>query len=297
MVYASISRINENMFTESDVKVILMHARENLQDTVLTEIGHLIAHSKRDQGIVNNIILDAYARAAFLVKYQGKEPSTFVLDGTCEWWFKRFLITQIKRSNSKEVKKTLGKKTKGIVREINTWFPSNQPNPKTYNFPSHYLLKDQYLINVESRLEMIVNFCARKVFSNTKSIFDGNTLRQSIKDLFTKLKINNKYEVDFLICICLIFHEKQHFFDELLIGTTKLFAGDEISVWFCTHPPKHAGYDISLCHPLIYSKVNPEEYLETSFLNLLKKNEIDDSKIEFSFDSTKTPKLSFYIKN
>lgn len=133
------ARIRKQTYTDSDVVDFYMKYRERLGTPFIKEIGDFIAHPSRDRGATLQGVLGVYSQFAFWQRHQSDEPRTLVSRGTCEWWFKSYLLTKLQRVKPSEFRQVIGLPVSKARQIIISWFPSSS-YPDSIDCGNPYLL-------------------------------------------------------------------------------------------------------------------------------------------------------------
>lgn len=292
--FAAIDRINSGDFTESEVNLLILHEREITNSKTLRDFGDLIAHPDRTQGIVHSAALDLFCRVWFLKKYQMTDDESFRAYGQCDWFLKRFLKSQIKRFSTKELKKGLGRSQKAILREINSYFPRNDEFPTSFGTDSN-----KYTVIASDRFGKILNFCASRLSIKPIDEFNSGQFRDDIRDMLKKHEIDISRLDEFLVCICILLHNKRHFFNEMEIGSTSISITKNLSVNL--NSGKTTGLKgnldkIGISIPLLETEIDPLEYFGQDFCDqerdtVYRVPKLSNSRFNFGFSNNRHPKV------
>jgi len=284
---SSIDRIVKGQFSEADVNTIILYERENAPTKIFRELGDLVAHPIRNKGVINYAALDHYCHCCFLLKYQLKEPDQLSFSGSCDWFLKRFLRSQIKRYEPYEVKRVLKRSPKLILREINSYFPVGEEFPTKFGSDPK-----KYTVIASKRFEDILNFCARKMMIKPIEAFDFGSFSAEVEQLLKKYEIPILRRDDFIVCVCILLHNKNHFHEKREIGRTALTIGNNLSVFLSAHPPKHKDYDAAIAMPIFETPIKAIDYFGKDFCELMKHSTHNLERLSFGFSSFSCPKVS-----
>lgn len=189
---ASLRRINRNEFTEADVKALLIDARDKGIGRAVKEIGDLVAHSERDQGMSQNHVALMFGRFSIMATYQlGKKP--FPIDGTCDWWLKQYVLGQLSLVGRRILREKLGGDFKKLRREVTSYFPEGD-FPTTMARP------------VDRRFELILNTMIRLLKVNHVAALQSDVVRQEFSALISRYGIEPSRINHLIACAATLFH-------------------------------------------------------------------------------------------
>lgn len=202
-INSAILRVQRDCFTDSDLRNILIHIREGLPvNSPLRELGHIIAHPKKDRGLTYEHALRAYVNGLYLHKYVINSETVFPSNGTCDWWLRYFLITQCEKFPFRELRSNLGIGGKKLIKEVKSYFPISQNKKDSEQFPTN-LVKYP-----DDRFIKILNTLMPKIFSAI--VFSQSQIERELCSNLKKFQIdldrNETLKNKIIAGICVILH-------------------------------------------------------------------------------------------
>jgi hypothetical protein len=213
---SSIYRLREGEFTDADVGIFLMRVRELDGFPILTEIGHLVAHSSRDRGEATDSLLVHHARlsmTALLLGY-GKEVKIY---GECPWFLKRYLVSQVDVARPGEIRRKLGTNKDSLKKEINSWFEQGVKNPD--RFKSVAIDKTH---EVFSRRKDVLKTLSGTLKTEKPNFFNFEKAKNEAFKLFCMFGLDVQNVNEFLICCAILFHRIKFLTDGKSVGISIL---------------------------------------------------------------------------
>jgi hypothetical protein len=209
--------MNERNFTEADVSVLLLYARELQGFPILTEVGHIVAHPNRDRGETTNSILKLYSSMIFYSYYRYQKKTLQVI-GECDWWLKFWAINQVDVIGDKRIRNELGTNRKSLKKEIKSWFPCGEKYPEV--FVQDF---DENLSMLPTRRRLVFECLSQILHLDFKGgFFSYENFRNEIQMLLDTLDIDLDLIEDFFAATCTLFHGRKFYINEKYIGYSQI---------------------------------------------------------------------------
>lgn len=123
-----IRRFVEKRYSDADVLALYMKYREEGIGPFVREVGHFIAHAKRDRGATFDRTAFMFAQLAFFQTYQ-KDRVSLDFFGDCAWWLKPWFLGKIESEPMSVLKSISGLGKKSLLKEVATWFEGDPAYP------------------------------------------------------------------------------------------------------------------------------------------------------------------------
>ncbi|RTY67118.1 hypothetical protein [Flavobacterium sp. LB2P53] len=282
-----ILHIENGLFDEDDIKLLLIEIREKLKDeTFLKEICHFVAHSERNSGICHKKVDVRYAKLKFIkdnqiqiltkdfIEENKHQPESFFSDAVLNNYFKtekidKKLFELIILSGIDDIENALFLKYYKLNKTQVKKLVSNSYKKDNGYYITKTTLNQHEFFFLDDLLKFIRGTITGKPAFTQKEIIDDFT--KGLKKLSTELdhkldlKKIQEHKNDLIVCILSLLHDSTFTLFDGMIGSGFLSITTDVNPRICLK--SEAGNFIL---PLITTEIKAQNYIDSDIEEITK---------------------------